>query len=547
MKQSTAVKVLAAGENVFLTGAPGAGKTHLLNRFIKYLRDRQIPTAITASTGIAATHIGGTTLHSWSGLGIRDAVDPKLLENLFSKKYLKTRFEKTKVLIIDEVSMLSPALFSAVSEILQNFHFSQKPFGGLQIVLSGDFFQLPPVSKNSKAEKFIWQSDIWKKLDPKICYLSERFRHSEKDFLKILDEMRAGKVSAKSREILRKTRHKNLKNPTRLLTHNADVDAINSAELFKIKNPEKTFSAKKTGNPKIAEKLLGNSLFVENLKLKKDALVMFLKNNPEKGVVNGTLGKIVNFTKNDDFPVVETTDGRIVVAEPASLTVADERGKKLAEIAQIPLRLAWAITVHKSQGMTLDAAEIDLSRAFEAGHGYVAISRVRNLDGLKLSDFNEMALSVDPDALFIDAEFQKKSQNLAAEFAKKPIFEKYQKSEKSKFKTKIPTIEITRQFLEKGLSFAEIAAERDLKKTTILNHFCELLKLDAITFPIEKFLPKKEICEKILTAKKNLEKRDFSDDKTENGEIKLSAIFRELKKKVSYDEIKITLAKKREK
>jgi thymidine kinase len=147
MRQSTAVKILAAGKNVFLTGAPGSGKTHLLNRFIGYLREREVPTAITAPTGIAATHIGGMTLHSWSGLGIRDSVDEKILEKLLTKSYLKKRFETTKVLIIDEISMLSPGLFEAVNDILKNVRFSPEPFGGVQVVLTGDFFQLPPVVK----------------------------------------------------------------------------------------------------------------------------------------------------------------------------------------------------------------------------------------------------------------------------------------------------------------------------------------------------------------------------------------------------------------
>jgi len=398
MRQSTAVKILAEGNNVFLTGAPGSGKTHLLNRFIKYLYEREIATAITAPTGIAATHINGITLHSWSGLGIRETVDEKILEKLLSKSYLRKRFETTKVLIIDEVSMLTPGLFTAVSDILKNIRFSIKPFGGLQVVLTGDFFQLPPVLKKQEqkdtktkeqitAPRFIWQTETWKQLNPKICYLSERHRHNDIQLIQLLDEIRKGKVSLESRSILRSCLQPlaSKKNrPIQLYTHNVDVNRINNDELKKLAGKSHIYSVVMSGKKPIAEKMLNGSLVAEHLELKKGALVLFIKNNFEKKYVNGTLGEVIDFDEELRFPIIRTKTGQEILAEPEEWSLTDEQGKKLATITQVPLRLAWAITVHKSQGMTLDAAEIDLSKAFEPGHGYVALSRIKDLAGLKL-------------------------------------------------------------------------------------------------------------------------------------------------------------------
>jgi ATP-dependent DNA helicase PIF1 len=483
MRQSTAVKILAAGKNVFLTGAPGSGKTHLLNRFIGYLREREVPTAITAPTGIAATHIGGMTLHSWSGLGIRDSVDEKILEKLLTKSYLKKRFETTKVLIIDEISMLSPGLFEAVNDILKNVRFSPEPFGGVQVVLTGDFFQLPPVVKNRDQEwedfeaeekvnapRFVWQTDTWKELDPHICYLSERHRHHDDRLVKLLDEMRSGRVASESRKILNSCSRTDFADyrPTRLYTHNTDVDRINENELRRLPGDSREYSVVIKGKKPIAEKILTSSLVAEYLQIKKGALVLFVKNNFEKGYVNGTRGEVVGFDEDSGYPIVRTKSETDILAEPEEWSVMDESGKKLASIAQVPLRLAWAITVHKSQGMTLDSAEVDLSKAFEPGHGYVALSRVKDLEGLRILGYNEMALRVDEAVLQIDEEMKKKSHLLEAETVQKPIIEKYvpisEERKKERFAPKVPTIEKTRCLLKENCTLEEIAQKRGLKE-----------------------------------------------------------------------------------
>ena len=292
MKQTTALEMLKAGHNVFLTGSAGTGKTHLLNQYINYLKEREMDLAITAPTGIAASHINGMTIHSFFGIGIRENVDEHFLDSLIQKEFLHKRLKKLKVLIIDEISMVSPLLFDSIDKILRAFKYSDEPFGGLQLVLSGDFFQLPPISQNTNNLRFAWQAEVWKKAGLKSCYLTEKFRQSDESLITILDEIRSGKVSEKSMEILHSCRKKELKNNpriTKLYTHNKDVDRINQEELDLLKSPVKIFESKNQGSKKNIDKIFNSSLVNEELKLKKQALVIFIKNNYEAGYINGTL------------------------------------------------------------------------------------------------------------------------------------------------------------------------------------------------------------------------------------------------------------------
>ena len=241
MNQEEALSVLKMGYNVFLTGPPGSGKTFLLNKYIDYLKQHNKAVAVTASTGIAATHMGGITLHSWSGLGIRERVTDKDVRALMSRGYLRKRLRSTKVLIIDEISMLKPNQFDAVDKICQYFKTSFIPFGGMQIVCSGDFFQLPPVNKDGE-EGFIVESSAWKSIKMKTCYLEEQFRHKDKRLSDLLNHIRDNRAEESKKILLNKEYSENqfLFNivPTKLYTHNADVDAINSIELSKIKGKE---------------------------------------------------------------------------------------------------------------------------------------------------------------------------------------------------------------------------------------------------------------------------------------------------------------------
>ncbi len=421
MKQENALNILKLGKNVFITGSAGTGKTYLLNKFIKYLKSKDIYPAIVAPTGISASHLKGSTIHSFFYLGIRNNIDEGYIDFLLDKKYLQKRFENLQVLIIDEISMVSPEIFSAMDLILQSFKGSIEPFGGIQVVLSGDFFQLPPISKTEKEKRFAWQSTSWKNLELKSCYLDEKFRQDDNRLIKVLDEIRTGKITDYTHNILESRLRKELASnftPTRLYTHNIDVDRINNAELKKLEDNPKLFIYKSKGDRKNIEKIFKSSLVLEELTLKKGAVVIFIKNNHEQGYVNGTTGIIESFSPIDNMPIVRTYNGDKIKLEYDDWSIENEKGEILATISQIPLRLAWAITIHKSQGMTLNSAEIDLSKTFEVGQGYVALSRIKNLDGLKLIGINHKALLVDPLILHIDPRVKLASKKAQKEIDK---------------------------------------------------------------------------------------------------------------------------------
>jgi ATP-dependent exoDNAse (exonuclease V) alpha subunit len=408
MKQKEALAILEAGHNVLLTGPAGSGKTFLLNQYIAYLKKKNIGVAITASTGIAATHIGGRTIHSWAGIGIKDHLSPSEIKSLTKKPYLKKQFEKTEVLIIDEISMLHAHRLDIIDSVCQAFKKNPLPFGGIQIIMSGDFFQLPPISSGTDEAEFVYKANVWSEMDLRVCYLDEQHRQNDKKITQILKSLRDDNVSSDIVELLKGRMNQKLKagiKPVRLFTHNADVDAINNAELEKINEPEFTYCMISDGEKKLVESLKKNCLAPADLVLKKGALVMFVKNKfkDDKTVyVNGSTGIVVGFDDNG-FPFVRLSSNEIILAIPDSWTI-DDNDKVLAKITQIPLRLAWAITVHKSQGMTLDRAEIDLSRSFGYGMGYVALSRLTSLDGLYLLGINDMAYKLDPQIFAYDRE-----------------------------------------------------------------------------------------------------------------------------------------------
>ncbi len=554
MKQKDALKILKAGKNVYLTGAAGSGKTYALNEYISYLKNRGVSVAVTASTGIAATHIGGVTIHSWSGIGIKDTLDDRDVEHLISKEHLYKKFEKTKVLVIDEVSMLSSRLFDAVERVCRAMKRSEEPFGGMQVVLSGDFFQLPPIAKEGGEAEFIHKSEAWKNMDARVCYLDEQFRQSDSSLEKILNEMRSGCVSPESKNKLMEIRGNNsasLKSvsPTRLYTHNIDVDAENERELEKLEGKARVYEMSSSGKAHIAESLKKGILAPETLRLKKKAAVMFIKNSFDEGYVNGTLGVVEDFD-NTGFPIVRTFSGDKIFVSQAEWTV-EEEGKVLAKVEQLPLRLAWAITVHKSQGMSLDAAEIDLSKAFAPGQGYVALSRLRSLSGLSLRRLNDMALAMHPRAMEVDERLlaesakwekvlerfgDKEMSEIHINFLKKVggiIDEKEiarntakNKDKKEAFKEKISTYEKTLALVAEKLPLAEIAKKRGMTQGTIISHL-EKLKSKDSSLDLTAYKPK----EKDLKI--------ISDAFKKSGETKISPVYEMLNGHYSYEELRL--------
>lgn len=389
----------------------------MLNEFIKFLKGRSIGVGITASTGIAATHLGGLTVHAWAGIGISRKASDIEIRMMASNKRVLRRFVRTDVLIIDEISMLDADRLDLVDRVARFAKGNFEPFGGMQVVLCGDFFQLPPVAKEGEPPpSFAYHADVWKKMQIKVCYLHEQYRQGDREFINVLNAIRRASVGETVKSCLRARQDAARfgEMVTKLYSHNIDVDAENARELARLPGKGTLYRMDAFGIKAMTDSLKKGCLAPETLTVKRGAKVMFVKNNFEKGYVNGTLGTISDFD-GWSYPIVTTLDGKNIVTHPEEWSI-EENGKMLAKISQVPLRLAWAITIHKSQGMTLDAAEIDLSQAFEKGMGYVALSRVRSLAGIQLIGFNDVALQISPEIMAFNVELQNFSEDTAREF-----------------------------------------------------------------------------------------------------------------------------------
>lgn len=501
MTQNEALNILKMGKNVFITGPAGSGKTFVINSYIEYLKKHAVDVAVTASTGIASTHIGGQTIHSWSGIGIRDYLTEYDLDDLRQRQYLYKRFEKTKVLVIDEVSMLHSFRLDLIELVCRHMKGSDEPFGGMQVILCGDFFQLPPVTRvketqisfddtESMNSDFAYNAESFRRAGFVVCYLEEQYRQKDKQFLSVLNNIRKNNVTKETLDLLKSRLNIDTEQDgvfTRLYTHNIDVDSINKKHLDLLKTQSKKYKMQSVGSPNLTDILKKSCLSPEELELRVNSKVMFTKNHPERLYVNGTLGTVVGFNSFGE-PIVETKNGMKIDVVSQSWKI-EEDGKVKAEVSQIPLRLAWAITVHKSQGMSLDSMEVDLSKSFVKGMGYVALSRVRTLDGMKLLGLNDTALQVDPEVLKMDKKFMELSQKAVNDLSniKKTDLEKahsewlkmIEPEEKVKIKKKEKllkksTSEITLDMLLSEKSLKDMADERGLKEETIISHIEDL-------------------------------------------------------------------------
>lgn len=417
MDQELALCILLSGHSALVTGAAGTGKTYLLNNFITQARAMGKKVSVTATTGLAATHLNGSTIHAWSGIGIHDELPSGFFERL--SKTRRDTIAKTDILIIDEISMLHDFRLDMVDVVCRTVRSNNKPFGGIQVVMSGDFFQLPPVQRGGSVDGgFVVYANVWQEVQPVIIYLQQQYRQNDEELLGILNALRADDIRRRHAEML--LARTNAAPPdidiTELHTTNIDVDAINQDRLQDIDGEEFSYGQTTTGSKVYVDSLRRSVLAPEILTLKKGALVMAVKNAQDKSYANGSIGVVVDFEPQTNYPIVAFRNGRELLMTPDVWELRDGETKR-ASISQIPLRLAWAITVHKSQGMTLDAAKIDLRKAFVPGMGYVALSRVRNLEHLYLYGINQMALQISSDAVAIDEVLRAQSKQAAKELA----------------------------------------------------------------------------------------------------------------------------------
>ena len=399
-KQKKTFTLMEKGKNLFITGMGGTGKSFVINLFReKYNNTKKI--GITSTTGISALLINGVTLHSFLGIGLGDKPVDVLYNNIFRNKRIRDRWCKLEVLIIDEVSMLLPDLLDKIEELARMIKQSSKPFGGIQLILSGDMLQLPPV----KSEKFCFEAKCWKNCIEHTIYLTENLRQNNKEFQDCLSELRKGTVSEKNEKLLKTRENVDVENsfgisPTKICSLNSEVDEINYKKLLELNEPdiyeyEIEIEMDKPGLflPKI-EKCCN---LVECLQLCKGAQVMLLTNlNAEDGLVNGSRGVVIDFV--EDLPLVQFLNGDEILIDYHTVDI-EKNDTVIGRITQIPLRVAYAVSAHKIQGHTLDCCEIDLKNFFDYGQAYVALSRVKSLDSLKLKNFSVEKIKAHPKAI----------------------------------------------------------------------------------------------------------------------------------------------------
>ncbi|THV06110.1 hypothetical protein K435DRAFT_626600, partial [Dendrothele bispora CBS 962.96] len=463
-EQSRVLEKVRSGKNVFFTGsAGGTGKSVLLREIIK-LRGGSASHSlgITASTGIAAVNIGGTTLHSWAGIGLGQEDVEKYVGKFFGQKkvyHVRDRWQNVKTLIIDEVSMLDGGLFDKLEEIARRMRKDSSPFGGIQLVLSGDFSQLPPVPGRPQngvpapTPKFSFEAKSWNRCIGQPVTLTKVFRQRDQvEFVNMLNEMRTGRVTGDALRIFQglsaPRKYADGIEPTELYPLRYQVDTANSSRLNGLSGNAMHYVALEIrgqtsdGRPLTdgeMSKALERVMAPKSMSLKVGAQVMLVKASiffPNRVLVNGSIGQVTRFCTTADaiknqlaigrvgmgsggsgytppendpavqslpkgrlWPVVRFINRKEVLCIPLEFTVEGPDGTLEAKRIQIPLILAWAISIHKSQGQTLERVKVDLGRVFESGQAYVALSRATSLEGLQVMNFDPTKVRAHPSVL----------------------------------------------------------------------------------------------------------------------------------------------------
>lgn len=415
-------ELIQKGENLFITGYAGTGKSYILNKLKK-----KFQIDVTSTTGLAAVNVQGQTIHSWAGVGICNKPVEDVVEKILQRTKLKKQISECKILAIDEISMLDARTFDYIDEVLRNMRHGDKPFGGIQVLLFGDFFQLPPVEKDSG---FCFNSRAWQALNLKTIFLEKIYRQNDENFIKSLNNLRLNRLTQDDirlfydREVNYNTYESDI---LHIFSTNKEADNYNTFKFNSVQKPLHVFNSTDKIHRKRAiitvdknnpdERLTNFDLKTleafdksckapSALELKEGCRVMLLKNlNFNKGLINGACGTILELKKSesrvgslphqqevvqsedDEYILVKFDNGVEEIIQKHTFE-AYRDGEVVVSREQYPLRLAYGITIHKSQGMTLDKLIVDCNRIFECGQVYVALSRIKSLDGLYLKSFN---------------------------------------------------------------------------------------------------------------------------------------------------------------
>ena len=398
-KQKIAWNIINNGENIFITGPGGTGKTEIIKLYKKKNNNKKL-IGVTSLTGVSAVLINGTTVHSFLGIGLGTSSVEVLISKILSKSYLKKRWKNLSTLIIDEISMMDPDLFDKIEEIARKIRNSEEPFGGIQLILSGDFCQLPVVKK----KEYCFEAKSWNNCVKNIVCFDEIIRQTDKELQICLNNIRMGNITQNDKDLLNSRVGAKLENnngikPTQFSATNEQVNEINEKEInilaengsefyeyeMKVEIFDNSSDKKYT-----IDKYMKDIPVVEKLELCIDVQVMLLHNlSIENGLVNGSRGVVVKFI--EDKPVVRFLNGEEIVIDFHTWEI-ENNNEVIMSICQIPLKLGYAFTHHKSQGLTLDYAVIDIGNCFCYGQAYTALSRVKELKGLSIKrlDFNKI-------------------------------------------------------------------------------------------------------------------------------------------------------------
>ncbi|NQX83198.1 MAG: AAA family ATPase [Mycoplasmataceae bacterium] len=397
---------MKSNNNIFLTGQAGTGKSTTIKNYLKWAEENNLLVVLTASTGVAALNIGGVTIHSFLGSKLSNTIDEykKIKISPSHKKKLKDIINEMKVLVIDEISMLPSSYIDMIDYILKKYtNEPDLPFGGKKVILTGDFLQLPPIGRTTR--KFAFESKAWKEAEIIAYNLTKIHRQKDETFTYHLSKIRMGENEWETIKYFDNINYDIIENDNsvKLFSRNINVDDYNTNKLELIDGESFFYEAILTGSSSEKSNITKRVLANETLELKVGAKVMALKNDLDLSYVNGSTGMVVELTNKS--VKVKFDNGYIATLTKDKWESLDVNGNILAIFEQIPLKLAYAITIHKSQGMTIDNLTIDCEGIFEEGQFYVAISRAKTKEGLKLIGFEPRHIIANKKAVYFYKKF----------------------------------------------------------------------------------------------------------------------------------------------